>query len=55
MGSGTNRRFWSALGSRTARRRATKTLNGPNADKGTRDRMKARRAEAARRSQEGTS
>jgi len=49
MGSGTNRSWWSEKGTRTSRRAGTKS---PGQRKGkARARMKADRAEAARRSQ----
>ena len=49
MGSGTNRAWWQAKGTRTSRRSGTKSRN--RAAKPSRLRMKAHRAEAARRSQ----
>ena len=49
MGSGTNRSWWKAKGTRTSRRSQTKTRNPAAAP--SRLRMKAHRAEAARRSQ----
>lgn len=49
MGSGTNRAWWREKGSRTGRRSQTKSRD-PKA-KSARLRMKANRAEAARRSQ----
>ena len=49
MGSGTNRKWWSEKGSRTARRKGTKTRDPKQAK--FRLTMKANRAEAARRSQ----
>lgn len=51
MGSGTNRRWWREKGSRSGRRAGTKSMRlRRKGDKGWL-RMKAYRAEAARRSQ----
>jgi hypothetical protein len=50
MGSGTNRKFWAAQGSRSGRKSGTKS-GGRTAKKGLSFlKMKAFRAEAARRS-----
>lgn len=55
MGSGTNRAYWSKFGSRTSRRRGTKSTRRDQktnmiASLGARLSIKAARAEAARRS-----
>lgn len=50
VGSGTNRKFWSGFGSRSARRKGTKTTKREASNERMRLRMKAARAEAARRS-----
>ena len=51
MGSGTNRSWWREKGSRTGRRSNTKSVRAKRkGDKGW-QRIKAYRAEAARRSQ----
>ena len=47
MGSGANRKWWGAKGSRVARRSMTKTRSGKGA--ASRLRIKAWRAEAKRR------
>lgn len=51
MGSGTNRKWWAEKGSRAARRSGTQTRDPKQ--KQSRIRMKAWRAEAARRSNDG--
>lgn len=50
MGSGTNRSWWKTFGTRSARRKGTKSIGTQGSDR-ARLRIKAARAEAARRSQ----
>lgn len=50
MGSGTNRSWWGQFGSRTARRKGTKTTAHSDGNERMRLRIMAARAEAARRS-----
>lgn len=51
MGSGTNRRWWSEVGTRTGRRDGSKAGGRTKIKKHAYLKMKALRAEAARRSQ----
>ena len=53
MGSGTNRSYWRGKGSRTGRRSGTKSPEMRRKGDTRWSKMKAWRAEAARRSQEG--
>ena len=49
MGSGRNREWWQAMGTRTTRRKGTKTAIKSEGNERMRIRMKAARAEAKRR------